>query len=679
MCGLSLCVLRMKALLILCAVLLPISAFGQFVLRGQSVKISEKCFKITANEYNQRGAVWSQDKIDLTQPLELEFTIYLGDVDAEGADGIAFVLHNDPRGFNAKGTPGGGLGFGYEPFFSSSDPKAVLDAIVPSVGIEFDTYNNVQLDSDIADDHTTVVYNGDISHPQFPAVRINPDAPNVEDNQCYVYKIKWDPVKQQLELYFNGKLRFSHQDNIIDKVFDGNPIVYYGFTGATGGNKNEHTVCVYEVGSMPVAQDDVVETEPAKPVTIAVLENDTHTTGDRIALTGIVNQPENGRADLLNGKVIYTPNEGFIGTDFFFYEVCELGGSDKCYSTCATAKVTINVKCKVLQKPVISVNGATAVSELIPLCKGGASIRLSVAQTAGLSYQWKKDGNIIGGNQAVLVVNTPGTYSVTVSNICESIISSLLTVVETLAPAAPVVQDVARCGPGKVTLAAQQVESGNYRWYQSISASEPLAGGDSYYYTTPDLSTTTVYFVSYFDGSCESERVAVRAIIYELPEVYAGDNVSVVRGYQVQLQGSGQGIHYSWSPADGLDNAAIPNPIALVDKTTTYTVTVTDEKGCSATDKVTITIIEGVFIPNAFSPNGDGLNDAWEIIRISDYPNCRVEVYDRWGSTIFISSGYKIPWNGTFKGNLLPTGSYTYVIRLGDGGKAIRGSVAILR
>ena len=85
-------------------------------------------------------------------------------------------------------------------------------------------------------------------------------------------------------------------------------------------------------------------------------------------------------------------------------------------------------------------------------------------------------------------------------------------------------------------------------------------------------------------------------------------------------------------------------------------------KGCEATAYVDITNFIPIEIPNAFSPNGDGLNDTWRIAGLARYPTTEVHIYDRWGSEVFhAKDGYNTPWNGEFKGQKLTTGTYYYV------------------
>jgi gliding motility-associated-like protein len=86
-----------------------------------------------------------------------------------------------------------------------------------------------------------------------------------------------------------------------------------------------------------------------------------------------------------------------------------------------------------------------------------------------------------------------------------------------------------------------------------------------------------------------------------------------------------------------------------------------------------------VEVSTGFTPNGDGANDFWSIGDMSLYPFVEVTVMNRWGEQIFYSVGYNEPWDGTYNGNLLPMGSYFYIIDLNEGSKPTTGAVTILR
>ncbi len=86
-----------------------------------------------------------------------------------------------------------------------------------------------------------------------------------------------------------------------------------------------------------------------------------------------------------------------------------------------------------------------------------------------------------------------------------------------------------------------------------------------------------------------------------------------------------------------------------------------------------------VIIANAFTPNGDGINDTWDIQNIGQYPNCIVEIFSRYGDKVFYSSGYNTAWNGKHNGANLPVGTYYYIIKLNSSIKPVTGSLSIIR
>lgn len=83
--------------------------------------------------------------------------------------------------------------------------------------------------------------------------------------------------------------------------------------------------------------------------------------------------------------------------------------------------------------------------------------------------------------------------------------------------------------------------------------------------------------------------------------------------------------------------------------------------------------------PNTFTPNGDGINDTWNLTDLATFPSCSVNIFNRYGQRVFTSVGYGIPWDGTYKGANVPTGAYYYVIDLKNKSKVLSGSVTVIR
>ena len=103
-----------------------------------------------------------------------------------------------------------------------------------------------------------------------------------------------------------------------------------------------------------------------------------------------------------------------------------------------------------------------------------------------------------------------------------------------------------------------------------------------------------------------------------------------------------------------------------------YTFTITDSNGCmQATEAITLTDtdVDCISIPNAFTPNNDGVNDTWIIENIEIFPWALIQVFNRWGQIVFEGHGSGDPWDGTWNGNIVPTGSYIYTVDLFNGTK----------
>jgi gliding motility-associated-like protein len=142
----------------------------------------------------------------------------------------------------------------------------------------------------------------------------------------------------------------------------------------------------------------------------------------------------------------------------------------------------------------------------------------------------------------------------------------------------------------------------------------------------------------------------------------------------------GNQLQYSWTPATYLSSDTSASPVSMPDDDITYRLLLTAEGGCTATDTIFIKVLKGPEVPNAFSPNGDGINDTWRIKNLESYPGASVEVYDRSGQIVFrATGGYMVEWNGTHNGKPLPVGTYYYIINPKNGRQLIAGSVTIIK
>jgi gliding motility-associated-like protein len=184
-------------------------------------------------------------------------------------------------------------------------------------------------------------------------------------------------------------------------------------------------------------------------------------------------------------------------------------------------------------------------------------------------------------------------------------------------------------------------------------------------------------------GYSTSQDVTVNAT----PKVSAGADLHVLEGGQVTINASASGdepLTYKWTLANGgtatgLDHDDILNPVASPTDDISYLLTVTSAKGCTASATVNVSVLKAPVVPNTFTPNSDGVNDTWQIKYLDSYPNCTVDIFNRFGTKLYSSVGYPIPWDGTYKGASLPVGVYYYIINPKNGRKVISGSLTIIR
>lgn len=180
---------------------------------------------------------------------------------------------------------------------------------------------------------------------------------------------------------------------------------------------------------------------------------------------------------------------------------------------------------------------------------------------------------------------------------------------------------------------------------------------------------TTQYVVT-VSNNCFSDTASVLVTVNQLPVVNAGPDATINVGESIILNGIAQsdagGLQFSWSPGDGLSSTSQLNPSANPLTTTVYTLSATDENGCMAADsmRLEVTNIFEVLIPNAFSPNNDGINDAFGIVHTRGLKELlEFKVYNRWGQLIFETKDTDTRWDGHFKGTAQEMGVYVFYIR----------------
>lgn len=196
------------------------------------------------------------------------------------------------------------------------------------------------------------------------------------------------------------------------------------------------------------------------------------------------------------------------------------------------------------------------------------------------------------------------------------------------------------------------------------------------------VGTHTLQYVFSANNGC-SESIFQTITVMPTPLVNAGRDTLILEGGETKLNAmaSGRNLTYKWFPSTGLSRDDIPDPVASPTDDIIYTLTVTSDQACAAMDNIRIKVLKQPEVPNAFSPNNDGMNDLWNVRYLESYANATVKVFSRYGGIVYQSNkGYSKPWNGQFNGLDLPVATYYYIIDPKTKGRqVISGAVTILR
>lgn len=253
----------------------------------------------------------------------------------------------------------------------------------------------------------------------------------------------------------------------------------------------------------------------------------------------------------------------------------------------------------------------------------------------------------------------------------------------------PSVTPVCSGQPVTFTVVASSINSVSvYQWLVNGAN----AGANSPQFTSNSLSNGDIVTCMIVDNNtCDAGTSnSVSMVVNASPHIADGPPVSLSLGESVILRPATDGniSSYSWSPATGLSDTLIANPVAMPLKNIIYTLNVTTAEGCKASGKVIVNVFSPIRIANAFTPNGDGKNDIFYVqggpegSRIKDF-----SIFNRWGQKVFqqtnIPPGERVfGWNGYYKGVAAPAETYIYTVTLlhADGSSQVfRGTVILVR
>lgn len=309
---------------------------------------------------------------------------------------------------------------------------------------------------------------------------------------------------------------------------------------------------------------------------------------------------------------------------------------------------------------------------------------LSVEVTGGTfpyTYAWSS-----GDTEAKPDSIAAGTYTIVVTdaNGCVDSVSNVV-VSEPTNPLSLDIDQVNVSCPGNADGGIfVQAEGGTVPYYYSINGGTPSSEEANY-----NLLPIGDYLISVTDSNgCVLEELVTLTAPDEFSLEFDPDHDTINIGESLILEPIVQpydtSYSYSWQPAIYLDCDTCENPESSPVVTTPYELTVYDENGCRQTSRFTVYVENDkkAFVPNVFTPNGDGLNDTW-VVRAPGAKRLKISVWDKWGELVYRSNGpLNAEWDGTYKGKVLPADVFVYYIEveyLDLQKTAVKGSVTILK
>jgi gliding motility-associated-like protein len=338
--------------------------------------------------------------------------------------------------------------------------------------------------------------------------------------------------------------------------------------------------------------------------------------------------------------------------------------------------------CRVISEMyIVNINKLPEVLSLTTIgstCEGGnMTLTAEIGSEVIEDYQWTGPNGFTSTLKSPVLQNltqvNSGTYSVLVTNNHHCVSSAQTTIV-----VSPAIEGGINITSSEICLneSVSLIATGGttYNWFPVDGLSDPTIANPI---ATPNQ--TTEYTVTISNGNCSVEKTVMITVLQNVV-ANAGKDKNVLKGRSVILNGSSIGFNikkFYWTPTDYLDDPTKINPIATPPKAITYTLHV--ESDCNtSTDDVSVEVFPNIEVPNSFTPNGDGINDTWNIPSIVTFSNPRLIVVNRYGRTVFESYN-NTPWDGKSRGKDLPSGAYFYTLYINRDYKIYAGWVFITR
>jgi gliding motility-associated-like protein len=308
------------------------------------------------------------------------------------------------------------------------------------------------------------------------------------------------------------------------------------------------------------------------------------------------------------------------------------------------------------------------------ICKGDEVILTSNFKIDSNLRWWAKTANSNftlvqeGGSEFSDTPEKQTTYKVTASSQAGCKAGELTESVNVFEPVNINVEDKKICEGESVSLSIEGlVNFSEITW----TADGAIVGSAKTLAANP--TSTTTYEISVKNGLCEGSAEATVEVV-SAPKITAIEEVSN-NTWQVEVNSETQPVYFEYGTGSGTTTSN-QFPIRYG---TEYTVSVSNEIGCK-TDTSFVTPTYDIRLPAAFSPNGDGIDDAFVIENIDKYPDAKIDIYDRFGKKLVTTSGANYEaWDGTYNGIPLPSADYWYEIYVHEINKEYIGHFTLIR
>ena len=587
---------------------------AQYTTNGSATQVDNSCTTLTQAVPTQNGSAFFNTPLDLSQPFDYNGTMYFGADDA-GADGLAFVLTTD---VTAQGGSGGGIGY---------------EGIIPSVAVEFDTWQNEDF-GDPVQDHIAIMSGGIAMHGTASQLAAPVLLPNIENGLEHCFRVRWDPAVPVFEATLGGTTVTYNGD--ISTFFPPGVDVFYGYTGSTGGAFNEQRVCLYNTDAFgPIELDGPFEFCQSDGIQTYNVTIEGGTWGGGANAQGQVDP-----ADFTPGNYAVTYTLGVAECEVIQFQS---------FTVLPAAEVEL------LAQTDVTCNEPT----------GSLEVEVS-GGVPPLTLNWSN-----GENTSLIEGLSPGSYTLTVTagNGCETVTTYEIEAAPEL-EIQPLDVSPAVCDENNELLTAAflvTVSGGTRPYTYSVNDEGAIQADSIFSNLTRENGTLTVTDA---DNCTATLNYTVAAPDFPAVDIIASATQLCEDAVTLSVDlGNTETALWSTGETTGAVSIAEPGD---------YSVTVTNDFNCSAEAETTVTECLGYEMPDIFTPNGDAVNDTFGPVVQGENVSFNLKIYSRWGSLVYEGNEN---WDGNADGKPFPADVLIYLaeITIGDETFVEQGDVTLVR